>query len=106
MPLLYTAGDLSFARAALSALHDADIDSYLTGADDLSGYLLHGMPEYCVHIASEHDRARAGEILLALGAAPEAAPPEGRWFGWLMLAVGVTVAALLVLMSLAQGVLQ
>lgn len=105
MPLLYTASDLTFARAAVSALNDAEIDGYLTGEEDLSGYLVHGIPQYCVHIESEHDRTRANEILLALGAAPEAALPEGPWFRWLMIGVGVTVAALLFLMSFAQGVL-
>jgi hypothetical protein len=105
MPLLYTASDLSFARAALGALREAAIESYLTGEEDLSGYLVHGMPQYCVHIESEHDRTRANEILLALGAAPEAALPEGGWLRWLMIAVGVTVAALVALMSFAQGVL-
>jgi hypothetical protein len=99
MPLVYTASDLSFARAAVAALNDADIRSYLTGEEDLSGYLVHGLPQYCVHIESELDRTRAGEILIALGAAPEEAPSAGPWLRWLMIAVGVTVAALIILMN-------
>jgi hypothetical protein len=99
MSLIYASSDLGFAETAVRALTERGIPSYVTGRDSYSAYVVPVPRRYCVHIELETDRARATEILLQLGAAPEEPLPTGRWVRWLIVGIAVTLTVVILLLS-------
>lgn len=100
MPLVYTTSDRGFAERAVQTLLSDGIPAYLTGQDEYSGYLMPGPGQYCVHIESDGMRARANELLLQMGAAPEEPLrlPTGPWVRWGMLIAGLLLGTVLVML--------
>lgn len=99
MPLIYTTSDRGFADRAVQALLSHGIQAYRTG-EDLSGYVVGPSSQYCVHIESDSERARANELLLQMGAAPEEPLhlPTGPWVRWAMVVAGICLGAVVILL--------
>lgn len=99
MPLIYTTSDRGFADRAVQTLLSHGIQAYRTG-EDLSGYIVGPSSQYCVHIESDSERARANELLLQMGAAPEEPLhlPTGPWVRWAMLVAGICLGTVVILL--------
>ena len=74
--LLYQTADLEFATQAVEALRAADIPCFKTGTAWSNLWYGVGLDSIAIFIRDRRDGPRASEILIRLGAAPDA-PPVG-----------------------------
>jgi hypothetical protein len=98
MQLLYTTSSRSFWELARLKLTGEDIAVHTTDVDPATTTV--GSPfmprEYRIYLVNPEDYARANQLLLEIGAAREepAELPSGTWVRWLLLAIGVLIAAI------------
>jgi hypothetical protein len=101
MQLLYTTSSRSFWELARLKLNGEDIAVHATDVDPATTTV--GSPfmprEYRIYLVNEDDYVRANQLLLEIGAAREepAELPSGRWVRWLLLSIGLLIAALAML---------
>jgi hypothetical protein len=99
LQLLYTTSDRAFSELVMLTLNGEGIQVHVSDVDPalLGSPLM--MREYRIYLVHDEDYARANELLIQLNAAREKpyVLPRGAWFRWLMLALGVLLAALVIL---------